>query len=325
MINNHFESFQILNYFQSASTSQKYLRQCYKSLNLEQATSLSFHNCTRFMHFIEHGISYFQQVRQSPISLQPILLFYGTIQLIKACLLTVDPYYPENTSVLAHGLSTRKRKKQSYQFLDDEVKIQRNGLFMHFSNKLFHVKQLEGEKLIMKHLLLEVPELSNAFRFLFGKNSFVLLEKTHHQSFLLSKRILNGFHMTETRFIDFFSSKIGEEMIIEQHDDHYFQLTFHGNKLEYPPLRYHFENQTLACPIEKRNSFLPELMVHYALLYNLSMIARYETEWWLELIKTNPNEDYPFITQFLSVSSHKVPIFIAHYLHPLRLENRFVF
>ncbi|MED4884455.1 YaaC family protein [Bacillus smithii] len=321
MIENHFDPFQILNYFQSASTSQKYLYQCYKSLNREQATALSFHNCTRFMHFIEHGTSYFQQVRQSPVSLQPILLFYGTIQFIKACLLTVDPYYPENTSVLAHGLSTRKRKKQNYQFLDDEVKIQKNGLFMHFANKLFHVKQLEGEKFVMKHLLLEVPELSNAFRFLFGKNSFILLEKKHHQSFLLTKNILNGFHMTETRFIDYLNSKIREEMNIEQHDDHYFQLTFQGNKLEYPPLRYHFENQTLAFPIEKRNFFLPELMVHYALLYNLSMIARYETEWWLELIKTNPNEDYPFITQFMSVSSHKVPIFIAHYLQQWPMER----
>jgi hypothetical protein len=272
------------------------------------------------MHFIEHGISYFQQVRQSPISLQPILLFYGTIQFIKACLLTVDPHYPENTSVLAHGLSTRKRKKQNYQFLDDEVKIQRNGLFMHFSNKLFHVKQLEEEKLIMKHLLLEIPELSNAFHFLLGKKSFVLLEKQHHHSFLLTKKIINNFHMTETRFMDYLSVKAGEKLVIQHYDDHFFQLSFRTNQLEYPPLRYHFEYQTLACPTEKRKSYLPELIIHYALLYNLSMIARYETEWWLELIKTNPNEDFPFITQFMSISSHKVPIFIAHFLHQLRLK-----
>ena len=44
---------------------------------------------------------------------------------------------------------------------------------------------------------------------------------------------------------------------------------------------------------------LPELISHYLLLYNLSMIARYETEWWSELFKTIPNDDYPTIIQFL--------------------------
>ena len=44
---------------------------------------------------------------------------------------------------------------------------------------------------------------------------------------------------------------------------------------------------------------LPELISHYLVLYNLSMIARYETEWWSELLKTTPNDDYPTIIQFL--------------------------
>ena len=40
---------------------------------------------------------------------------------------------------------------------------------------------------------------------------------------------------------------------------------------------------------------LPELISHYLILYNLSMIARYETEWWSELLKTTPNDDYPIL------------------------------
>ncbi|MEH7537842.1 YaaC family protein, partial [Bacillus toyonensis] len=56
-------------------------------------------------------------------------------QLFKACLLTIDPNYPESTTVLAHGVTTRKRKKQGYQFLEDEVKIQKNGLFTHVAEQ----------------------------------------------------------------------------------------------------------------------------------------------------------------------------------------------
>jgi len=44
------------------------------------------------------------------------------------------------------------------------------------------------------------------------------------------------------------------------------------------------------------------------------MIARYETEWWSELIKTMPNKDYPFIVQFLNITSKKGPFLAYQYL-----------
>ncbi len=82
-----------------------------------------------------------------------MLLFYGISQLFKACLLTIDPNYPESTTVLAHGVTTRKRKKQGYQFLEDEVKVQKNGLFTHVAEQLFHMKHLESEKFNMLDLM----------------------------------------------------------------------------------------------------------------------------------------------------------------------------
>ena len=50
---------------------------------------------------------------------------------------------------------------------------------------------------------------------------------------------------------------------------------------------------------------LPELLIHYLLLYNLSMISRYETDWWYDLLGSYSSEDYPFIYQFLSISAQK--------------------
>ena len=69
-------------------------------------------------------------IKQLHFLFKPMLLFYGMGQLFKACLLTIDPNYPESTSVLAHGVTTRKRKKQGYQFLEDEVKIQKNWTYL---------------------------------------------------------------------------------------------------------------------------------------------------------------------------------------------------
>lgn len=85
--------------------------------------------------------------------------------MLKACLLTTDPSYPSHASVLAHGVTARKRKKQNYSFRDDEVKVQRNGLCIHVMKHLFGIAGLEEERYTMKKLLTAIPELHTVFYF----------------------------------------------------------------------------------------------------------------------------------------------------------------
>ncbi|WP_326850925.1 YaaC family protein, partial [Bacillus haynesii] len=103
--------------------------------------------------FLKHAEAFYKQAKIATLEIKPILLFYGMAQLLKACLLTTDPSYPSHTSVLAHGVTTRKRKKQNYRFYEDEVKIQRNGLCMHVIRSLFQLSGLEDERFNMKQLL----------------------------------------------------------------------------------------------------------------------------------------------------------------------------
>jgi len=70
---------------------------------------------------------------------------------MKALILSRTPDYPQNTSVLRHGLSTRKRKKSLFRFRDEEVRVQKEGLFPLLLG-LFGIWGLEGEVLFMKEL-----------------------------------------------------------------------------------------------------------------------------------------------------------------------------
>ena len=54
--------------------------------------------------------------------------------------------------------------------------------------------------------------------------------------------------------------------------------------------------------------------VGMAILYNLSMIARYETEWWMELLKNRTTEDYPFILAFITLTTEKGPSLLGELL-----------
>lgn len=298
--------------FFSAEYCQKFLKNCYQKLNIENPEQKSYENGYAFLYYLEHGQIYYQQASSSPLIIKPILLFYGLVHLIKACILTKDPDYPETTAVLAHGVSTRKRKKQNYHFFQDEVKFQKNGLFPFISEKLFHMKQLEGEKVIMEELLKLIPELDDLFFLLEGKRTFMKLQVVQDQ-FVIPETVLDQFHMTENRFKEFLASKFEKEVEFSKEG-----LSFSMNRdclFGSSPLKFHLEENFYALPLNKDNYFnFPELLIHYLLLYNLSMIARYETEWWGELTKMMPNRDYPFICSFLDVTMQKGPFLVYQYL-----------
>ncbi|RHW30932.1 hypothetical protein D1B31_22965 [Neobacillus notoginsengisoli] len=310
-----YRDWESFSFFYSVEYAQSYLQKRYEKIGCPEPGQKSFENCYPFLYYLEHGSIYYAQAAQAPIILQPILLFYGLVHLIKACILTMDPFYPETTAVLAHGVSARKRKKQQYQFFHDEVKFQKNGLFPHLSEKLFHMKQDEGDKITMEALLRMVPELDSLFWQLEGRANFIpLLEKGGH--WFVSEKALDCYHMTETRFREYFFTQSGIEL--EKMENGLAKLS--GLPVHFPHnrptfLKADFSQKRYAMPFKKSHrSQFPELMAHYLLLYNLSMIARYETEWWGEAVKLMPNRDYPFIQSFLKITQVKSPFLVYCHL-----------
>lgn len=306
-------------FFFSAENTQAFLKKCYEKRKLENAEQKSYENCYSFIYYLEHGQVYYEQASKSPLIIRPILLFYGLAHLIKACILAIDPYYPESTTVLAHGVSSRKRKKQNYQFFQDEVKYQKNGLFPYMSEKMFHMEQLEGEKATMEELLRSIPELTELFSLIEGNHSFIKVPQEQNK-FLFPQTILDRYHMTENRFLDYFRSKSSQNLRLQQIVENEFAIQFDESTVrDLTPLKYNLEEHYYALPLNQTKLFhFPELLSHYLLLYNLSMIARYETEWWSELIKMMPNKDYPFIESFLNISQEKGPYLIYQFLSNLK-------
>ncbi|MGF2614036.1 hypothetical protein FZC84_22305 [Rossellomorea vietnamensis] len=299
-----------LSCFHSAEMSQKYLKKCYQKSSLNEAEVQSYNNCYPFIYYLEQGELYFKQALATPLSIQPILLFYGYIHLIKACILTIDPFYPQNTSVLAHGVTSRKRKKQQYSFLKDEIKIQKNGLLSHFAQEMFHVKHLEAEKFQMGDLLSQIPEMNDTFKIVLNKQTQFPLS-LNGQTLFFSNEILNHYHMSEERLHQFLKEKT--ENKVNVHNGH---LSLQDSLYEeIPPIRLNIKTRQYSLSCDRTGAYtLPEPIIHYLLLYNLSMIARYETEWWSELLKTNSSNDYPIIKNFLCLSLEKPPVLIKKYL-----------
>ncbi|CAM4254021.1 YaaC family protein [Lederbergia lenta] len=300
-------------YFHSAETSQKYLNNCYQKLTLEDPSLKSYENSYPFIYYLEQGKNFYKQANISPLSIKPVLLFYGLVHLIKACLLTVDPFYPSTTSVLAHGVSARKRKKRHYQFYHDEVKVQKFGLCTHFSEQMFHVKHLEGEKFIMQDLFSLIAELDDAFIFIKNSTNMIFLEKGKSNLWHIPDKVHESYFMDKSRLRQYLETKHqGPITWLDKIDN---TISFDSNVSLEPPFRYHLFKQKPCLPVSLQSfTHLHDLIIHYLLLYNLSMISRYETEWWFELLKTTPNTDFPFIETFLTITEEKGPYLILEYL-----------
>ncbi|MBS4210761.1 YaaC family protein [Bacillus sp. FJAT-50079] len=299
-----------INFFQSAEMTEHYLKNTYK--NLPNAHTKNYDNCYPFMYYLEQGEIFYKQANDSPLSIKPMLLFYGLVHLIKACLLTVDPFYPNSTSVLAHGVSARKRKKRDYLFFDDEIKIQRNGICTYFSEKMFHVKHLEGEKFKMGELLSLVAELDDVFSFVKGESTMVPFDDGI-DAWIIPKEVAQSYFIDEKRLKELLNNKYPGN--IDWKKNHSNTLLINKREMYHPPFRYHFDKQQLCLPNKfHQHDTLPDMLIHYLLLYNLSMISRYETEWWFEQLKTTPNSDMIFIQSFLDVTERKGPYLIYQFL-----------
>ncbi|MBN8211065.1 YaaC family protein [Bacillus sp. NTK071] len=302
--------------FQSASYVQQYLKKCYSNIEIPDAERKSYDACYRFMYFIEYGERYYRHAAIAETELKPILLFYGMIQLLKACLLTLDPNYPGDTHVLAHGVTSRKRKKRHYSFMQDEVKGQKNGLFEYFSRKMFHMKQVEGEKYRMEEVLSLIPEMSSLFERMSGKVICYRAIPLTSNSFTIQSDILDSLNMTVERFESFLKQHRKEEIKVFTQSRNLLTLKIEGGLskelFKRPFLSSH---EKLYIPAERiQYNPITEIMAHYLILYNLSMICRYETEWWGDLFHTQESVDLPFILQFLEITSEKVPYLLYEFL-----------
>ncbi|WP_069840450.1 YaaC family protein [Bacillus sp. F56] len=301
--------------FYSVESTQKFLEKVYVSNGIDDAKKNSFKNSERFIYFLKHAESFYKQAAYSPLEIKPILLFYGMAQLIKACLITRDPHYPSHTSVLAHGVTTRKRKKQNYCFSDDEVKIQRNGLCVHFMKHLFGQSDVVDERYTMKKLLMGIPELSDIFYFQQKEHFMTKVEKDKNKIFV-PEEVAIDYKMSDSRFAEYMS--------------HHFQWSFekkneHGLLFEISPqdkepwmstsLLFDMEKNQYYIPSQREQFLrLPEMTIHYLILYNVGMIARYETEWWYELLTQHISDDYVLIQQFLLVTEKKFPKYASQFL-----------
>lgn len=309
-------------YLNAQQNAQSFLYQCYSEM--DNAEAKSYQNCSTFMYLLDHSRRFYENGKKTDELVQPVLYFYGMVHLLKAYILTKRPDYPESTSLLAHGVTARKRKKKFYTFTDDEVKVQQHGMFPYFSEHLYSIKRIPFEKIRMETLFGLLPEMSDFFA-LQKQEKLTAVGSANSAQLQFPIELLDNYHLTETAFIARIQNYLPTIKKIQSGKltlD--IQLEHHVNCSNGPFFK-HMDNGKLYFPAH-RDSFFPisEVMIHYLLLFNLSMLCRYESEWWGDLFVSKADMDYPLIHHFLQITAQKIPERIGEELLAMKVERDFL-
>jgi hypothetical protein len=93
--------------------------------------------------FIKQGKAYYTQAERADFNVSPLLYYYGMLNLVKAYILSRDPYaiIPKVgkkilSSNLSHGISAGDKIKQKFSIHAENIELQNNGILCHYYNLL---------------------------------------------------------------------------------------------------------------------------------------------------------------------------------------------
>ncbi|MGY4688206.1 YaaC family protein [Salibacterium sp. K-3] len=271
----------------------------------QDALRWSYRNTPAFHYEWLLGRTYWEEGAASGLLTRPLLLFYGLTHLLKGIVLIKDPHYPAASDLLAHGVTSRKKKRKQFTFLEDEVRVQKHGFFPHFSLSMFHVKHNAGEKWKINHLLFKWQAMIDLYLHIYGESALPLLRISSHE---ITVEHISGLKDSSLSYIQKQIEQTGikiEHIKKRTADAVLFSI---NQSPERTASRFAWRGENCYLPPSFQDvSGLAPLSVHYLLLYNLSMLCRYEGEWWGDLLTQRQAEDYSFIHFYLNMVLTDVP------------------
>ncbi|SFS37570.1 YaaC family protein [Marininema halotolerans] len=314
-----------------------YLRDKYAQVGLDHPDRAAFRASHAMMSYVRQARELYLAARQSSPFVSPLLTYYGTMSLAKVWMLSFDPDYPRNTFVLRHGASTRRRKRSDYRLAEDTIRIQPEGLLPELMRSSGW-GALCNTSWSMKQLFSLLPDIQDSYRQVFRETSLYPIaidsnpiEGAPSMSFTLEEKVLDQLHLTPRGFAERLTRTVvepGPQFTVDKSPTPRGWIRFHWQHSEsthvdcwnrgfaHPWFREDVRGGYYLYPPNRGDSLgvMPEMFVHYLLLFSLSMLCRYEVPLWGEIVDGTAAKEAVLIEEFLQVTRRKFPNLILNTL-----------
>jgi len=255
----------------------------------------------------EHNArEYYESADRVSLLTQPLLIFYGMTARSKVLFICT---YGKKSPSKGHGLERLKPR----HFTELSTRVQKDGTFPQF-HSCYSKEKLFRRKFTMKELLSLVPEIKVEYETVYNEKSRALkVLRTRHGVGVVNTEI-EKYGDLATDLI-----KIFPEIRHAQQ----FKNSVTIFQRDIPTIRAVSGEEYLILPLKRhdKNVFLPEMSVHFLIMYLLGMIVRYHLKEMGEIIKDEEKGDIYIVQKFLKITTRKFPNLILN-----KLRNRdFVF
>jgi len=321
-----------LRFLETEPSARNYLTECYRNQGLAHPERLAFQQSSRFLYTWKQARSFYQAAAETDLIIRPLLLFYGCTHLLKGLLLTIQPAYPQNSRALQHGVTTRKLKRNPYHLLEDEVRPQKEGFFAELAKVL--APAILPERYSVKELFGSLAALSDVFIAITGERCWHAVQTNARAdgsvlfSFPSQTDGALGFSAETFRhFLQRFAPAALTLPSVEFEPistEKRFLLTRDQLALfATHPFVQRVQNQWFFWNRSTDTPPPPDWVTHYLLLYMLSMLCRYETEWWGELVWSHSYAETILLERFLTYHERTFPTVIMEQMQKNNTLSRF--
>jgi len=296
-----------LGYFENEHNAREFLKKKNKNLTEDELVDTA----KRLAFTTRTAREYYESAAQVSLLTQPLLLFYGMTALSKVLFITT---HLKKSPSRGHGLETPNQKDFEEDFSKLSTRIQRDGTFPQF-HCCYSKEKLYNIRFTLKELLSIVCEIKVEYETVYQeKSQAIKIQKDKH-----------GFHLVDTEL-----EKYGD--LVKELPNYFSQIKIvqkvgvglhFWNPVNLPKTRALSGEEYLILPLKKHenNLSLPEMSVHFLIMYLLGMVSRYYPKEWGEIIEGKTSGEIYIIQKFLETTTRKFPNLILN-----RLWNRdFVF
>ncbi|MDQ0191286.1 hypothetical protein JI721_06320 [Alicyclobacillus cycloheptanicus] len=132
-----------------------------KEAHPEASTTSLYGNAAKIATNARQAVAYETIAEQADLTIKPLLLYYGYLHWMKTILYLRDLSYPRGSSLLQHGMSVRKVKRDVYRWPLDYAYIYKEGVLQSFRD-VVQPDLLLPTKLPIGHLLGSIPTVASA-------------------------------------------------------------------------------------------------------------------------------------------------------------------
>lgn len=283
-----------LSYFETELNAREFLKKFNLSNDdlIDTARSLAFTMRT--------AGEYYESADRVSLLTQPLLIFYGMTALSKILFMST---YGKKSPSKAHGLEQPKPE----DFASISTRVQKDGTFPQFHH-CYCKDKIFMRKFTMKELLSLVPEVkveyetvykekNRVFKTLNTKYGLRIVDAEIEKYGNLAKDLPSYFPTIAT------ARQVRDDFLIRSSEN-------------LPMTRALSGEEYLILPLKRQDKplFLPEMTVHFLIMYLLGMVSRYHLKEWGETVEGEKSGEIYIVQKFLETTIRKFPNLILNKL-----------